>query len=229
MILASSFLDIGNQDFLKTFEISIQLGAIMAIVLIYARHFLSSFELYKKLITAFFPTAVVGFFLYGIIKTYLFNPLVVSVALILGGIILIVLDKKMTNVAEEEFPLEKMTYIKAFSIGMAQSISVIPGVSRAAATIIGGMSNGLSKKQAMEFSFLLAVPTMCAATGYDLLKTQANFSRHEFLLLSIGVAVSFAFAYLAVKIFLQIVERYGFAFFGYYRIALGILFLLFLI
>jgi undecaprenyl-diphosphatase len=120
-----------------------------------------------------------------------------------------------------------MPYRQAFFIGLFQSISIIPGVSRAAATIIGGMTQGLNKKQAMEFSFLLAVPTMCAATGYDLLKNPLHFSGQEFLLLGIGAVVSFIFAYLAVKIFMRIVEKYGFAFFGYYRIILGVLFLFF--
>ncbi|EKE10626.1 MAG: undecaprenyl-diphosphatase UppP [uncultured bacterium] len=229
MILVSNILGIGEDAFVKTFEISIQLGAIMAIVLLYAGRFLSSVELYKKLIIAFFPTALVGFFLYKTIKTYLFSPMVVSIALIIGGIILVILDKRMKDSKEPEFLLENMSYRKAFMIGTAQSISVIPGVSRAAATIIGGMFSGLSKKQAMEFSFLLAVPTMCAATGYDLLKTPIHFSGREFFLLGVGAMVSFIFAYLAVKIFLRTVERYGFGFFGYYRIALGILFLLFFV
>jgi undecaprenyl-diphosphatase len=228
MILASSILGIGEDAFVKTFEISIQLGAILAIVSIYAKRFLSSIELYKKLITAFFPTAVVGLFLYKIIKTYLFNPTVVSIALIVGGLILIILDKRMIDQKENNFSIEEMPYRQAFFIGLMQSLSVVPGVSRAAATIIGGMAQGLSKKQAMEFSFLLAVPTMCAATGYDLLKTSAHFSPHEAILLAVGAVISFLFAYLAVKVFMQIVERHGFTFFGYYRIVLGILFLVFL-
>ena len=228
MILMSDLLGIGEDEFVKTFEISIQLGAIMAIVLMYAKRFFGGLELYKKLIAAFLPTAVVGFFLYKTIKVYLFNPTVVSIALIAGGIVLIILDKNMTDKKESTFSIEEMSYRKSFFIGLMQSISIIPGVSRAAATIIGGMANGLTKKQAMEFSFLLAVPTMCAATGYDLLKTPIHFSQYEFLLLGIGSVVSFAFAYVAVKLFLQVVEKYGFAFFGYYRIVLGIIFLLFL-
>jgi undecaprenyl-diphosphatase len=227
MILASSILGIGEEAFVKTFEISIQLGAIAAIVLMYARRFLGSIELYKKLIVAFFPTAVIGLLLYKIIKTYLFSPIVVSAALIIGGIILILLDKRMTGKKESGIPLEEISYRKAFFIGLFQGISVIPGVSRAAATIVGGMENGLGKKQAMEFSFLLAVPTMLAATGYDLLKTPIKFSSQEFILLGIGGLVSFIFAWIAVKVFLRLVEKYGFAFFGYYRIALGVLFLLF--
>jgi undecaprenyl-diphosphatase len=227
MILASSILGIGEETFVKTFEISIQLGAIAAIVLMYARRFLDSIELYKKLIVAFFPTAVIGLLLYKIIKIYLFSPMVVSAALIVGGAILILLDKRMAGKKENGILLEKISYRKAFFIGLFQGLSVIPGVSRAAATIVGGMENGLGKKQAMEFSFLLAVPTMLAATGYDLLKTPIKFSSQEFILLGLGGLVSFIFAWIAVKVFLRLVEKYGFAFFGYYRIALGVLFLLF--
>lgn len=228
MILTSTFLKVENEDFLKTFEISIQLGAIMAIVFLYARKFLGSWELYKKLMTAFLPTAIVGFLLYKIIKEYLFSPLVVSSALIVGGIVLLILDRKIRDNKAEAINWSDMSYRKAFFIGLTQSISVIPGVSRAAATIMGGMVNGLSKKQAMEFSFLLAVPTMCAATGYDLLKTPIHFSVHEVYVLLVGGIISFTSAWLAVKVFLRIVEEYGFSFFAYYRIALGLVFLWFL-
>jgi undecaprenyl-diphosphatase len=121
-----------------------------------------------------------------------------------------------------------MKYKNAFFIGLFQSISMIPGVSRAAATIIGGIFNGLNKKQAIEFSFLLAVPTMFIASGYDLIKTNIEFSRHDIFLLSLGLAVAFITAWFAVKVFLKIVQNYGFKYFGYYRIIIGIIFLLFI-
>jgi undecaprenyl-diphosphatase len=122
--------------------------------------------------------------------------------------------------------LESISYKNAFFIGLFQSISMIPGVSRAAATIVGGIFNGLDKKQAIEFSFLLAVPTMFVATGYDLYKTPVEFSGNEIFLLGLGLLVAFITAWIAVKVFLRIVQNYGFKYFGYYRIIIGILFLL---
>ena len=124
--------------------------------------------------------------------------------------------------------LESISYKNSFLIGLIQCISMIPGVSRAAATIIGGVFNGLDKKQAMEFSFLLAVPTMFAATGYELIKTPITFSAEEYQLLAIGLIVAFITAWFAVKVFIRLVENYGFKYFGYYRIAIGLLFLLFI-
>jgi len=222
MILASALLKLQNPEFLKTFEISIQIGAIFAIVFLYARRFLGNIMLYKKLLAAFIPTTIIGFLFYKIIKTYLFNPVVVSVALIIGGIILILLDKKIINTMAKYTDLEEISYRNAFFIGLFQGIAVVPGVSRAAATIIGGIFNGLNKKQATEFSFLLAVPTMVAATGYDLLKTPAQLAGFELVLLGIGLITAFISAWIAVKLFVWFIEQYGFAFFGYYRIVLGI-------
>jgi undecaprenyl-diphosphatase len=227
MILVSSLLKLQNQEFSKTFEIAIQLGAIFAIVALYARRLLCNITIYKKLAVAFLPSAVVGFFAYKIIKMYLFNSVVVSVALVIGGIILILLDKKVINGAQKHINTEDIPYKNALLIGVFQSISVIPGVSRAAATIIGGVFNGFDKRQATEFSFLLAIPTMFAATGYDLLKTPVNLTGHEFLLIGIGGIVSFISAWIAVKLFLRLIEKHGFMIFGYYRIALGLLFLWF--
>lgn len=227
MIMASSVLDIQG-DFVKTFEISIQLGAIMAIVLLYAKRFLQSFTIYLKLGVAFIPTGIVGILAYKTIKMYLFNPYVVGVALVIGGIILILIDKKVVARESKTLDLESISYKNSFLIGLIQCISMIPGVSRAAATIIGGVFNGLDKKQAMEFSFLLAVPTMFAATGYDLIKTPITFTSHEYLLLAIGLLVAFVSAWAAVKVFIKLVENYGFKYFGYYRIVIGLLFLLFI-
>lgn len=227
MILTSTFLKLPDQEFLKTFEISIQLGAIMAIVFLYARKFIANLEMYKKLIVAFLPTALFGFVFYKIIKTYLFSPTVVAVALIIGGIVLILLDHKIIGAKSKYNELDQVSYKNVFMIGLIQCISMIPGVSRAAATIIGGVYNGLDKKQATEFSFLLAIPTMFAATGYDLLKTSIDMNNHKLQLFIIGFVVAFMSAWVAVKLFLKFIEKYGFKFFGYYRIALGIIFLLF--
>jgi undecaprenyl-diphosphatase len=226
MILASSIMNISEDAFVKTFEISIQIGAIMAIVLLYAKRFLRGISIYLKLATAFVPTGILGFLAYPYIKTYLFNPIIVTISLILGGIVLILIDKKVVGQESKTAELESISYKNAFFIGLFQSISMIPGVSRAAATIVGGIFNGLDKKQAIEFSFLLAVPTMFAATGYDLYKTTIGFSGHEIFLLSLGLVVAFITAWIAVKVFVKIVQNYGFKYFGYYRIIIGIIFLL---
>jgi undecaprenyl-diphosphatase len=226
MILASSLMHIQDDAFVKTFEICIQLGAIMAIVMLYAKRFLQGITIYLKLGIAFIPTAIIGFLAYHIIKTYLFNPIVVATSLVVGGIILILIDNKVVNKQSKTDVLENISYKNSFFIGLIQCFSMIPGVSRAAATIVGGVFNGLDKKQATEFSFLLAVPTMLAATGYDLLKTPVVFSKQEIVLLAVGLIVAFLTAWLAVKVFLKIVENYGFKFFGYYRIIIGIIFLM---
>ena len=229
MILASYIMKIHDDAFVKTFQIAIQIGAILAIVMLYYQRFIQGITIYIKLLIAFIPTAIVGFLAYKTIKTYLFNPLGVSLALVIGGVILIVIDKWVVSRESRYGELENISYKNAFCIGLAQCVSMIPGVSRAAATIIGGVANGLNKKQATEFSFLLAVPTMCAATGYDLLKTDATFSSNEFLLLAIGLVGAFVSAWLAVKIFIRFVENHGFAAFGYYRLAIGIVFILYMV
>ncbi len=226
MILASSLMHMQETDFVKTFEICIQIGAILAIVLMYIKRFLKSFTIYLKLAVAFFPTGVVGFLAYHTIKTYLFNPVVVSASLIIGGIVLVLIDRKVDKQEASLDDLENISYKNAFFIGLIQCLSMVPGVSRAAATIIGGIFNGLDKKQAMEFSFLLAVPTMFAASGYDLLKTPVHFTSLEIRLLAIGLIVAFIVAWIAVKAFLKFVEHYGFKHFGYYRIIIGVVFLL---
>ena len=229
MILASAAMKIHENEFAKTFEIVIQLGAILAIAIMYMKRFLRGINIYLKLIVAFIPTAIVGFLAYDFIKTYLFNPMVVSISLIIGGIILIIIDKKVENRKSEIKEVEDIPYKNAFYIGLIQCLSMIPGTSRAAATIIGGVFNRFDKKQATEFSFLLAVPTMFAAGGYDLLKTPIDFTREEIIMLISGLFFAFVSAWIAVKIFLRIVEKYGFQYFGYYRIALGIIFLVFLV
>lgn len=228
MILASTAMKIHEDQFVKTFEIAIQLGAIMAIVLLYIQRFLRGLTIYYKLFAAFLPTAIIGLLAYDFIKGYLFNPVVVSVSLVLGGIVLILIDKKVVNQESKTDELENISYKRAAFIGLIQCFSMIPGVSRAAATIIGGVFNGLDKKQATEFSFLLAVPTMIAATGYDLLKTPIEFTTEELKLLAVGMVVAFITAWIAVKIFLKIVNNYGFKHFGYYRILIGILFLIYM-
>lgn len=228
MILASAAMGIHEDEFVKTFEVFIQLGAILAIALMYIKRFFKSIDIYLKLFAAFLPTGIIGLLAYDYIKAYLFNPVVVSVSLILGGIFLIFIDKKVINSETMLSEVEEMSYKNAFLIGLCQCISMIPGTSRAAATIIGGVFNGLDKKQATEFSFLLAVPTMMAAGGYDLLKSDLVFSSEQIALLGVGSLVAFVSAWIAVKLFIKYVSTHGFTAFGYYRIALGILFLIFM-
>lgn len=226
MILAEAALKINETEFVKTFTIVIQIGAIMAIVLMYIKRFLRSFEIYVKLFVAFIPTAIIGFLAYDFIKNVLFSPVVVSVSLVVGGIVLIIIDRHVIRKKSEVTDLENIPLKNAFFIGLIQCFSMIPGVSRAAATIIGGVFNRFDRKQATEFSFLLAVPTMLAASGYDLIKTPVNFTHNEILLLLTGLLVAFVTAWFAVKIFLKIVEKYGFKHFGYYRIIIGVVFFL---
>jgi len=228
MILASAAMNIHEDEFVKTFEIGIQLGAILAIALMYIKRFFRGWTIYFKLLAAFIPTAIVGLLAYDYIKAYLFNPIVVSVSLILGGIVLIFIDKKVVNSESDLVEVEDLSYKNAFFIGLFQCLSMVPGTSRAAATIIGGVFNGLDKKQAMEFSFLLAVPTMIAATGYDLLKSDLTMTNEQISFMGIGLVVAFITAWIAVKLFLKYVSNHGFMAFGYYRIALGILFLIFM-
>ncbi|MBK8956648.1 MAG: undecaprenyl-diphosphate phosphatase [Saprospiraceae bacterium] len=226
MILTSACLGLENTEFLKTFEISIQLGAILAIAYMYAGKFYKNLFMYKKLMIAFVPTAIIGFLAYDLIKTHLFSTMVVSIMLIVGGIFFLWLDKYIDSKTTFYDQLDRIPDKNAFWIGVIQGISVVPGVSRAGATIVGGLFNGFNKTQATEFSFLLAVPTMMAATSYDLYKTSTSFSAYEIKLLCTGLVVAFVSAWVAVKFMLIFVGKYGFAYFGWYRIALGILFII---
>lgn len=222
LVLTSHLLTIPQTDFFKSFEIAIQLGAILAMIFFYFHH-ITNWKLYPKIIIAFLPTAIVGFTFYGIIKSFLESPVLVAVMLILGGIILIFLNKKIENASSGIDAIENISYKNAFFIGCAQCLAMIPGVSRSATTIIGGVFNRLDKKMATEFSFLLAIPTMISATGYDLIKTSLVFSIDEWKLLTIGFTIAFIVALLAIKTFLEIVKNFSFAWFGYYRIAIGII------
>lgn len=225
MIIVSYIMGISEQDFVKTFEIAIQLGAIIAVIFLYYKRFIKGIDIYIKLAISFIPTGIVGLIAYKTIKLYLFNPFVVAVALIIGGIFLILIDKWTMKRTSEFGDMEEIPYKSAFFIGCVQCISMIPGVSRAAATIVGGLIVGFDRKQATEFSFLLAVPTMFAATGYDLYKNFGQFSNEHIMLLLLGGGVSFVSAILAIKALIYIVPKHGFKHFGIYRIILGLVFL----
>lgn len=225
MILASTVMRVQDTEFAKTYEIVIQLGAILAVAVLYIKRFFVGITIYLKLVAAFIPTGVIGILAYKTIKAYLFNPYVVSIALIAGGVILILLDKWTENKKSSFEDLERVSYTGAMKIGLFQCLSMIPGVSRAAASIFGGIFAGFDRKLATEFSFLLAIPTMLAASGKDLWESKDLIHADNLQLLLIGGVVAFIFAVIAVKGFIALVQKYGFKHFGYYRIVLGILFL----
>lgn len=222
MIIASSVMGIANDSFTKTFTVAIQLGAILAVLVLYWKKFLQSFDFYFKLLVAFIPAAALGFLFNDQIDALLERVEVVGVTLVLGGILFLFIDKlfRVTEVTGNETP----SYPAAFKIGIFQTLSMVPGVSRSAATIIGGLTQKLNKKAAAEFSFFLAVPTMFAATSYKLLKFYLSgntFGTQEIGLLAIGNVVAFMVALIAIKSFIQFLTKHGFLFFGYYRIVLG--------
>ncbi|MBU1146203.1 undecaprenyl-diphosphate phosphatase [Patescibacteria group bacterium] len=223
LILTSKILQLPSTEFLKSFEIAIQLGAILAVVVLYWRSFFVKFEILKKIIVAFLPTAVLGLIFYKIVKQFLLgSESVVLWALALGGVFLIVfelLHREKENAVED---VEKITWRQALLIGVFQSVAIIPGVSRAAATIVGGLLLGLKRKTIVEFSFLLAVPTMAAATGLDLLKSGSSFNANQFGLLALGFVFSFITALAAIKFFLNFIKNHSFISFGVYRIILAL-------
>jgi undecaprenyl-diphosphatase len=222
MIIASSVMGIAQKDFTKLFTVNIQFGAILAVVVFYWKQFFRSFNFYYQLMAAFIPGAIIGFALNDFIDSLLENVTVVAIMLIIGGIILVKVDDWLANKESEQ----DLSYVSAIKIGFFQCIAMIPGVSRSAATIIGGMLQGLSRQKAAEFSFFLAVPTMFAATAYKLLKSYKLIQSADIQPLLIGNLVAFIVAMAAIKYFVAFLTKYGFKLFGYYRIALGVLILL---
>ena len=230
LVLASELLGISQTEFVKSFEIIIQLGAILAIVALYAKTLLTNKTVWLRILAAFLPTAIVGFTLYRVIKNFLVgNTTITLAALFLGGIALIILELVHTEKDSHAGKIEDLTLKQSFLIGLIQSLSIIPGVSRSAATIIGGLFVGAKRKTAVEFSFLLAVPTMAAATGLDLLKSGFAFSQNEYSMILVGFAGSFIVAIFAVKFLLKFVQTNTFIPFGIYRIILALLFWAFIV
>jgi undecaprenyl-diphosphatase len=230
LMLTAQVLGLGQTEFIKTFEIAIQLGAILSVVLLYWRSLLVNMEIAKRVITAFIPTAVLGLLFYKIIKRYLLvSTTVVLWSLLLGGIFLIIFELIHRQKEEAVDDLASIPYRSCILIGFFQSIAMIPGVSRAAATIVGGLFLGLNRKTIVEFSFLLAVPTMLAATCLDLYKNASSFSTEQMGFLAIGFVVSFIAALAAVKFLLNFIKHHTFISFGIYRIAIVLLFWVFLL
>jgi len=227
MIIVSSMFGIAADPFTKSFTITIQLGAILSVIVLYWKRFFQTFNFYFKLLVAVIPAAICGLIFNDFIDQMLEQIEVVAVMLILGGIIFLFIDKlfEKTELDGET----EVTYPTAFKIGLFQCLAMLPGVSRSAATIIGGLTQKLTKKTAAEFSFLLAVPTMFMATAYKLLrfyKDGNSFDHDQILLLAIGNVVAFIVAILAIRSFISYLTKYGFKVFGYYRITLGLIILI---
>ena len=223
MIIASSILGISEDEFTKLFEICVQLGAILSVVVLYWKKFfdIKRFDFYFKLIVAVFPALVFGFLFSKKIDQFLESPLTVAMALLIGGIVLLFVDKLFTNTTIDHE--QNLSYKKAFMIGLWQVIAMIPGTSRSAATIVGGLQQKLTRRFAAEFSFFLAVPTMVAATGYKMLKSYKEHpeilkDKHNLMILGAGNVIAFTVAMIAIKTFIHFLQKHGLRAFGLYRI-----------
>lgn len=227
MILASKIMGLGQSEFLKTFEVAIQLGSILAVLVLFYRKLTHGFDIWFKLAIGFIPTGILGLTLYRFVKDF-FNPLTVAYMLIAGGIVFLIVEYFYKPQHKIE-SIEKISYKKAFFIGLFQSLAMIPGTSRSGATIMGGLLLGLNRKCSAEFSFLLAIPTMFAATGYDLYKNIEILNTQNIQTLLLGAFVAFITALIVIKVFMRFVSHFGYGIFGIYRIILGSVFLLFVL
>lgn len=230
MIIAQNLLGMESTEFVKAFTVNIQFGAILSVVVLYWKRFFQSLNFYRNLLIAFVPAAVIGFLAGDFIDSMLENVWVVASMLVFGGIVMLFVDKWFANEEKDQ----EMNWKRSLKIGFFQTIAMIPGVSRSMATIVGGMSTGLSRKNAAEFSFFLAVPTMAAASGYKLLKLflepeGATMLGENLTTLLIGNLVAFVVAMAAIRFFISFLTKYGFKAFGYYRIIVGVLILVLLL
>ncbi|MBP9865577.1 MAG: undecaprenyl-diphosphate phosphatase [Candidatus Omnitrophica bacterium] len=225
LILTAKLLGLEQSDFLTTFEIAIQLGAILAVIVLYWKRLFYNWKVLSRIAAAFIPTAILGLVFYKLVKKLMITgePVVIA-ALFFGGLFMLLLEWKHKDREEDLDPIESMTYRQAFMIGIAQSLAMIPGVSRSAATICGGLLLGLKRRMIVEFSFLLAVPTMLAATTLDLLKNGSAFSGAQWDFLAIGFIVSFVVAMLSIRWLLGWIRVHTFKVFGFYRIIVAALF-----
>ena len=230
MIIAQAILGIDSTEFVKMFTVNIQFGAILSVVVLYWKRFFQTIDFYWKLFIAFIPAAVLGFLLSDYIDKMLGSVLVVAVMLVVGGIFMLFVDKLFNKPTDNQ----EIDWLRALKIGLCQCVAMIPGVSRSMATIVGGMSTKLTRKNAAEFSFFLAVPTMGAAAGYSLLKLVKEdggkmlFVEHWHSLL-LGNIVAFVVAMAAIKFFIDFLTKHGFKLFGYYRIIVGAVIILLII
>ena len=229
MIIGSTLMGIAADDFVKLFTVAIQFGAILSVVVLYWRRFFETLTVYPLLVVGFIPAAIMGLTFKSNIDALLENVTVVAVALLVGGIFFLFIDKLFPH--DDKDRDQPITWLDALVIGCFQVIAMIPGVSRSAATIIGGLTRKLSRKQAAEFSFLLAVPTMAAATAksmWDYIDDGGTFTPEHWKLFAVGNVVAFIVALLAIKGFVGFLTKHGFALFGWYRIAVGALLLVLL-
>ncbi len=228
LIIASRVLHIAQSDFMKTFEIVIQLGAIAAVAALYFKTLITKPKLIGKILAAFIPTSIIGLAVYSFAKKYLLGNLSVTVwALVLGGIGIILFEiyseKKFGAQETSSKELEEsISYPAALWMGICQAVAIIPGVSRSAATILGGRALGITRKEVVEFSFLLAAPTMFAAAALDIYKNPQAISGDNIVLIGIGLVVSFVVAYMSMKWLLKYIQTHSFKVFGVYRIIVGI-------
>lgn len=223
IILASAFLGINENEFVKDYTVIVQFGAILSVVALYWRDLLRSFELYKKLFIAFLPAATIGFTLKDPLQSLLGSVTVVAWSLLIGGFFLLFIDKWLEKKAKTEqlHSTDGLTFKDSLFIGFVQCAALIPGVSRSASTIVGGLLRNLDRKTAAEFSFLLAVPTLGAATAYKLLKIAPQITSDDITVIVVGNIVSFIVGAITIKTFVKYLSRYGFKVFGYYRIIVG--------
>lgn len=225
MIIGSTAMGIATNPFVKVFTVAIQFGAILSVVVLYWRRFLQNFDFYRKLFVAFLPAVFFGLLFKKVIDALLENIVVVGLALIAGGLVFLFLDGLFERRSQNDTDVSDITLPKAFKIGLFQVIAMVPGVSRSAATIIGGLTQHLSPKTAAEFSFFLAVPTMFAATCkslWDYFREEGGqFSQNDLVLLAVGNVVAFIVAMIAIKGFIRFLTNNGFKLFGYYRIVVG--------
>jgi undecaprenyl-diphosphatase len=224
MIIAEKLLGVPENDFTKLFTVGIQLGAILAVVVLYWKKFVTplktgKWSFYLKLIVAVVPALLLGFIFSDRIDALMESSLTVAITMIAGGLVLLFIDNLFKQPTIETD--EAISYPKAFIIGLWQCVAMIPGVSRSAASIIGGMQQKLTRKLAAEFSFFLAVPTMAAATGYKLLKGYKTITPADIKLFAVGNVVAFVVALIAIKFFIGFLQKHGFKVFGWYRIIAG--------
>lgn len=222
-----NFLNIDPTLFVKSFEIIIQLGAILAVIILYWKKVFSSWKIVRNIAIAFIPTGIIGFVLYKIIKSVLIgNTVLAACMLVLGGIVIVIFEKRSINNINTNTTIDNMSYKQLLLLGVAQALAVIPGVSRSGAVIIAGRSMKLSAQLITEFSFILAVPTMLLATVYDIYKSGGSFADSDWTALTIGFVVSFIVALLVVKWLINYVKTHSFKAFGWYRIIFGIIVLI---
>ncbi len=228
IIVTSSFLGINENQFVKDYTVMVQFGAILSVIFLYWRRFLAGRATYTKLFVGFLPAAIIGFAIKGLVDQWLSNVSIVAGAFIVGGFVLIFTDRWLSRSdgngdRDRVTSFDQLTYRQAAIIGVFQCLAFVPGVSRSAASIFGGLMQKLDRKTAAEFSFLLAVPTLTAAGGYKLLKILPNLESSQITYLLTGNLISFIVGTITIKIFIGFLSRHGFKSFGIYRIVLGAL------